>query len=306
MNLFLTIGICIVLLAVFVKVVNFFLEQLSKFLLVLRFPNGPISLFFQILGLGVPFAVLSIMFVKNNAATQLVTGTAVGYAIFALLGIPALLGLRHKGTIRTVISSQSLASVLFGGFAFILAGIDQQISSLEGAVLLFLCIAYLSTGFSLQTSQPLPHRTELSIGRILGLILVIVAVIACTYYTSKFAIDTTTQFPDNAVLGLTLIAAIFVIPLFVFAWKNAQHTQTVIQTAAHNAVMILLGWVGLFAIFTPLAISPYVLVLGLLFLFIAIFCFFLIGREVIVLNRFTAIALICLLLLYIIKLFFNS
>jgi len=305
-NLVLTIGICIVLLFIFVQLVTFLLEQLSKFLLVLRFPNGPISLLFQVLGLGVPFAIISILFARNAITEQLVAGTAVGYAIFSLLGIPALLGFRHKGTIRTVISSQSLASVLFGGFAFILAAIDQRISSLEGAVLLVLCLAYVWTGFSTPSSQPLPHRTELSIGRIFGLVAVVVAVIVCTYYTAIFTANAAAQLTDGAVIGLTLIAALLVLPLFVFAWKNAQHTQTVIQTAAHNAMMILLGWVGLFAIFTPLVISPFVLVLGLLFLFIAIFCFFLIGREVIVLNRFTAIALVCLLLLYAIKLFFNS
>ncbi len=168
-------------------------------------------------------------------------------------------------------------------------------------------LKYLITGFKLPISQPLPHKTELSLGRGLALFVTGVAAVFTTYYVGSFIGDAASQLTDRSVLGMTAVALLFVIPLFIFGWKKqVHHTQTVIQTAAHNAVMILLGWVGLFSLFLPIIVTPYVLVLGLLFLFLSIFCFFLIGREVIVLNRFTAIALACLLALYVTKLFFSA
>ena len=161
MDFILTIGICVVLLTLFVRSIDFLVELLSKFLLLLHFPNGPLSLFFQILGSSVPFAVLC-AFLVSHSQSQLIAGVAVGYAIIVLLGIPALIGLRHKGAIRTVISSQSLASILLGGLAFILVAIDQKISAPEGAVLLILCIAYLITGFSIPASAPRAAATTRS------------------------------------------------------------------------------------------------------------------------------------------------
>lgn len=305
MELIVSLGISILLIAVFVRLIDLALELLSKFLLVLRFPSGPLSLFFQILGLGVPFAVLSLYWSITNQS-QLIAGTAVGYSILALLGIPTLLGLRHKGTPRTVISSQSLASVLLGGFIFILAAIDQQISAIDGCIFLVLTTAYLFTGFKVPASQPLPHKTELSLGRSLVLLFVLILSVASVYFVGNYVTNSASQLVDSSVFGMTAIAFLFVIPLLIFGWKRqVHHTQTVIQTAAHNAIMILLGWVGLFAIFVPIIITPYVLVLGLLFLFLAIFCFFLIGREVIILNKFTAFALLCLIALYVVKIFFS-